>query len=75
MNIYLIKNIILGITYKPFDVTKMDSIVFIGKKPFITYNLSSSKKLIWVSWSFVNWFIEKKKSKNCNWGNMRAFSG
>lgn len=65
----------LGITYKLFGVTKWILLFSLAKKPFITYNLSSSKKAIWVSWSFVNWSVEEKKSKNCNWGKMKVFSG
>jgi hypothetical protein len=65
----------LGITYKPFGVTKWIQLFSLAKKPFITYNLSSSKKANWVSWSFVNWFVKEKKSKNYNWGKMRVFNG
>jgi hypothetical protein len=41
----------------------MDLTIFIGKKPFITYNITSFKNTIWVSWFFLKWLVEEKNPK------------
>jgi hypothetical protein len=48
----------LGITYKPYNQT--NSTILMGKKPLMTYNITSSKNLTCASLSFLNWFVDEK---------------
>jgi hypothetical protein len=41
----------------------MDLTIFIGKKSFMTYNITSFKNTIWISWSFLKWLVEEKNPK------------
>jgi hypothetical protein len=41
----------------------MDLTIFIGKKPFIIYNITSFRNAIWVSWSFLKWLVKEKNPK------------
>jgi hypothetical protein len=58
----------LGITYKPFGAAKWIQFFSLAKNLLShTTLMTSSKKTIWVSWSFVNWFIKKKNPKLQLW--------
>ncbi len=54
----------LGITYKTFGATKWILFFSFAKNLLSrTTLITFSKKTIWVSWSFVNWFVKKKNPK------------
>ncbi len=46
---------LLGIIMYTTFQSQMNSIIFVGQNPLITNNMTSSKKPICVSWSFLNW--------------------